>query len=177
MNVVYCNVDSSVPLGCPRADNNAQFISANLSIIAGISQALNEYSYLSESDPTDGSIQWRSAPSDSADRRRNPERDPVTNEMVESALEFWQRNAAAVQTYKDTVDVGGRNYTAPSVSLSDIQNDPFYYDNLLFTLNTAAFFNRNTNEFSPNFSAANAHIILMFDAPEGGSTWATNSCN
>lgn len=172
-NAYYCAVDSGIT-ACNRATLNPTFVSANPDIHAGITQALGEYIYLSTLDPTDGSIQWRSIPSDPFDRRRLV--DLVTGMPSETALEFWSRNAAAVQTYKDTVDVGGRIYTAPSVSMSDIQGNTFYYDGRLFTLNTASFFNRDTSEVTYNFSAPNAHVILTFTPPVGGSTWTADSC-
>jgi len=172
-NVYYCTVDAGIT-ACNRAALNPTFVSANPDIHAGITQALAEYSYLSTLDPTDGSIQWRSIPSDPFDRRRLV--DLVTGMPSETALEFWTRNAAAVQTYKNTVDVGGRNYTVPSVSMSDIQANTIYYDGRLFTLNTASFFNRDTSEVTYNFSAPNARVILTFTPPMGGSTWAADSC-
>lgn len=172
LGVVYCDVRDISP--CTRGPD---FQSLASEVDRAIDDVLSSYRFRGPNDPTDGSLQWRHIPNDGW-ASYNP--NMIERQSGETAITLIERHAAAATLYASQVDVGGRIYFPPSISLQDVQQgNPDFghnYADVTWLVRTLSVFNRNTNLFTINVSAANLHIILGFMPPTGTNPVSRNSC-
>jgi len=133
------------------------------SVSGGIETAIINYGYRSDSDPTDGSLQWRHYPNCGKNQYGSPgctdewpadcnyPKDSVciktnsTNRPSETSVEFFRRFRMYAEIY-ETNNPGRNNFDANIVSEVEAER----YDGQLYQLGALSTFNRDTTNSSAN---------------------------